>query len=187
MWRMPLHRWKAKAQVQPNRNSLPYQAPAWPVKHSQLAGPSISASRPLARTRAPPARTMPVARCRIEVTIWTCQRYTCRWGDRGRSRLIRCLGCAGGPPAWLVARHRSEVDAASVLFPIPVAGRLRTLASAELRREHLAGVLVGGRRGFGRVLRVWNHGAMTYHGTPCNAQNFKPGLTCLTTSVFQAP
>src|SRR5690606_460293 len=140
--------------------------PAWSLKQAQLSGPSISASRPPARTRAPPARTMPVARWRIEVTIWTCQRYTCRWGDRGRSRLlIRWLVVsavrANRPRGSWGAAFASEIDAASVLLPVPVAGRFRTLSPADLARRRLRGVLVERRRGFRRVFVLWNHGAMT--------------------------
>ena len=101
------------AQLQPNRKTLPYQAPATPVKQAQASGPSISDSRPAAMTSAPTARTTPVARCRIEVTIWICQRYTCRCGDRGRWRLlIRWIVSAVRPArvAWLEARRQKSTQ-----------------------------------------------------------------------------
>src|SRR5690606_8698347 len=94
-----------------------------------------------ARPKAPTTRAMPVARCRIDMTMVICQRYTWRWGDSGR------LGCviaacisrwAAQAPRWLLQAGvagrvlrpaASEVDAAPVLFPVPVARRIRTLAT----------------------------------------------------------
>src|SRR5690606_28028688 len=72
-WRIPLTRWKASDQLQPNRIRKPRGERAKPLKSDHCPGPAASDISPQASSRLPSTRTIPVPRCRIEVTICTCQ------------------------------------------------------------------------------------------------------------------
>src|SRR5690606_3404024 len=115
------------------------------------------------REMPPSASEMPVMRWRIDIrdVIW--KRYVCpsMKGDRGRLR----YAIAGWSPGWRrnrVAgsgwpirprpRMESEIDAAAVLFPVSVPGRVESVAAVDFRRH--GRLRHGGRRRLGeRTLR----------------------------------
>src|SRR5690606_21247713 len=57
-----------------------------PCTAAYASGPAASASSATTTRMVPNASAMPAARCRIDVTIWICQRYTDRCGDNGLGR-----------------------------------------------------------------------------------------------------
>lgn len=90
---------------------IPGQLARSPRAQSQASGPLAKASSIPANTKAPTLSTIPDARCRMEVTIWICQRYTCRCGDSGRATGGIWLALF----VWLAAR-RPEVGSRTRLL-----------------------------------------------------------------------
>src|SRR5699024_5065947 len=67
-------------------------------------------------------------RCVNDITDVNCGRYTCRWGEMGRLSVTMALIAPG-------FGSRSEIDTATVFFPVAVAGRVEPFpAPAELAR-----------------------------------------------------
>src|ERR1700738_4327214 len=83
----------------------------------------------------------PVIRLKMEVaSVYRVILYTDMCGDSGRPRMVfRCVlgcGCRFGAPGGVPTKSTLEVDAATLLLPITVTGRLRPGRTADLQRLH---------------------------------------------------
>lgn len=82
---------------------------------------------------------------------------------------MRCARCLGWAVVTALAQTLLEIDAAPVLFPIPVTRGFGPVASADLLLHHLFRHFSTGvrRRGFGWLcsgIGIRNRGSLTYHG-----------------------